>query len=680
MSRTDIHKITEDTVFSELREPTIDGVNAVAVPKQLQEGNDGWPKAHINSFKQYREMWEQSIRDSDTFWSKLAHEIIHWYHPFEVVTSGGFEHGDVAWFRGGKLNVSYNCVDRHANADPNRVAMIYEPDEPNQSRHITYGWLFREVNRVANLLRSYGLRKGDAVAIYMPMVPETVVAMLACTRIGCPHTVVFAGFSFEALRDRINNAQCRVIFTVDEGRRGGRVIATKNIVDQAMAHGCPSVEKIVVFQRGAKPADVLMTEGRDEWWHEAVSRHRAYCPPEWMDAEDPLFLLYTSGSTGTPKGVVHTTAGYLLNAAVTTKYAFDFHHGDILGCTADVGWITGHSYIVYGPMCLGGTSLLFESVPTYPNASRYWDMVADHKITHFYTAPTAIRALRRLGDQWLEGKDLSSLRVIGSVGEPINPEAWRWYNEKVGKGRCAVIDTYWQTETGAVAVTPLPGAIPTKPGSASVPFFGIDLAILDPTTGKELTGNDVEGVLAIKRPWPSIMRTVYNTHERYLNGYMRVYPGYYFTGDGCYRDADGYYWIRGRVDDVINVSGHRLSTSEIESALIQHPAVAETAVVGQQDDLTGQAICAFVTIKPTHKVEVHELVLQVRKVIGPFAAPKHIHIVAELPKTRSGKIVRRVLRKIVNGEADSLGDLSTIGEPTVVDDIIRAVAEKQQHT
>ncbi|KAI9596733.1 hypothetical protein BDF19DRAFT_436580 [Syncephalis fuscata] len=672
-------KVTDATIFyPELLEPTIDGVNAIAVPKALQDGSDGWPKAHVSSLKQYREMWEESVRNPEDFWSKLAKETLHWYHPFEVATSGGFEHGDVAWFRGGKLNVSYNCVDRHANVDPNRVAMIYEPDEPNQSRKITYGWLFREMNRVANLLLSYGLRKGDTVAIYMPVIPQIAAAMLACARIGCPHIVVFAGFSAEVLRGCINNTKCRAVFTVDEGRYAGRPVATKHIVDQALAHGCPSVEKVVVFQRGPEPADIVMTEGRDEWWHTAVDRHRAYCPPEWMDAEDPLFLLYTSGSTGKPKGLVHTTAGYLLNAAVTTKYMFDYRPGDILGCTVDVGWVTGHSHIVYGQMCLGGTSVLFESDPAYPNASRCWDLIAEHKVTHFYTPPTTIRALRRLGDQWFEGKDLSSLRVIGSLGEPINPEAWYWYHEKVGKNRCAVIDAYGQTEGGGILLSPLPGAIAAKPGSASTPLLGIDLAILDPATGQELTGNDVEGVLAIRRPWPSLARTVYNTHERYLNEYMRVYPGYYFTGDGCYRDADGYYWIRGRVDDVINVSGHRLSTAEIESALIQHPAVAEAAVVGQNDDMTNQAICAFIAIKPTHSdVAFKELALQVRKTVAPFAAPKYFHLVADLPKTRSGKIVRRILRKIVNGEADNLGDLSTIRDPSVVDDIIKLVAENQ---
>jgi acetyl-CoA synthetase len=662
-------------VTTTLRMPKPDGKDVFPVPERLQKG-DKCPKAHVSSFEQYQAMWKESIQEPEKFWSRLANELIHWYYPFEVVQSGGFEYGDVAWFRGGKLNVSYNCVDRHANVDPNRVAIIYERDEPGQSTKWTYGRLFREVNRLANLILSYGLRRGDAVAIYMPMVPETIAAMLACTRIGCPHTVVFAGFSYEALRERINDAKCRLIFTTDEGSRGGRPIRTKQIVDQALENnGCPSVEKVVVLQRGSTPADILMEPGRDEWWKDAVERYRAYCPPEHMDAEDPLFYLYTSGSTGKPKGVMHTTAGYLLGAAVTLKYVFDYHPGDVFGCMADVGWITGHTYIVYGPLCLGGTTVLFESIPTYPNASRYWDLVAEHKLTQFYTAPTAIRALRRLGNEWVANKDLSSLRVIGSVGEPINPEAWHWYNTYVGRGRCAVVDTYWQTETGSIICTPLPGAIPTKPGSATVPFFGIDLAILDPHTGKELTGNDVEGVLAIRRPWPSMMRTIYGTHERFLNGYMRPYPGYYFTGDGCYRDKDGYYWIRGRVDDVINVSGHRLSTAEIESALILHPAVAETAVVGQNDELTGQAICCFVTIKPQfeHRVQTRDLIMQVRKVIGPFATPKHIYIVSDLPKTRSGKIVRRVLRKVVNGEVDSLGDLSTIADPEVVDTIIRTV-------
>ena len=517
------------------------------------------------------------------------------------------------------------------------------------------------------------------MAIYMPMIPEAVVALLACTRIGALHSVVFAGFSAEALRDRVQDASSRVVLTADQGKRGGKTIETKKIVDDALKT-CPLVEAVIVAQRTG--AQVPMKEGRDFWWADEVSKQPSYIAPEPMHSEDPMFLLYTSGSTGQPKGVMHTTAGYLLGAAMTVKYVFDYHPGDIFACMADVGWITGHTYIVYGPMSLGATSVLFESIPTYPTPARYWEMIAKHKITQFYTAPTAIRALRRLGDDWTKGHDLSSLRILGTVGEPINPEAWHWYNE-IGQGKCAIVDTYWQTETGSHIITPLPGAIATKPGSATLPFFGIDLAILDPVTGKELEGNDVTGVLAVKRAWPSIARTIYGNHQRFLETYLKPYSGYYFTGDGATRDKDGYIWIRGRVDDVINVSGHRLSTAEIESALIMHHSVAETAVIGANDDVTGQCIHAFVCVKPGISIVPghastldlsKELVLQVRKVIGPFAAPKKIYLVEDLPKTRSGKLMRRILRKIVAGESDSLGDISTLADPSVVEVLIQRVA------
>lgn len=483
------------------------------------------------------------------------------------------------------------------------------------------------------------------------MIPEAVVSFLACARIGAIHSVVFAGFSAESLRDRIQDATSRIIITTDEGKRGGKTIATKTIVDNALKQ-CPTIEKAIIVKRTG--ANVNIQEGRDVWYHEELAKHRPVSPPEIVNSEDPLFLLYTSGSTGKPKGVVHTTGGYLLGATATLKYVFDVHEDDVFACMADVGWITGHTYIIYGPLSNGVTTVLFESTPVYPDASRYWKTVEEHKITQFYTAPTAIRLLRRMGDKYVDGFKMPSLRTIGSVGEPINPEAWDWYYQKVGHEQCAVVDTYWQTETGSHIITPLPGAIKLKPGSATFPFFGIELAILNPENGKEVEGNDVEGVLAVKRPWPSMMRSVYKNHDRFLETYLKPYKGYYFTGDGAGRDHDGYYWIRGRVDDVINVSGHRLSTAEIESALIEHAGVAETAVIGVPDDMTGQAVNAYVTMKPDYKYSdeaalIKELVLNVRKVIGPFAAPKKIFIVQDLPKTRSGKIMRRILRKVSCG-------------------------------
>ncbi|KAI7901706.1 acetyl-coenzyme A synthetase [Cokeromyces recurvatus] len=646
------------------------------VPKRLFK--DDLPKPFISSFQEYKTKWEESVNDPNKFFGNLARELLSWSKPFETVQTGSFAEGDIAWFLEGELNVAFNCVDRHALTTPDKVAIIHEGDEPENVRKITYRELLQQVSRVANVLKSLDVRKGDNVAIYMPMVPEAVFAMLACARIGAVHSVVFAGFSSDSLRDRINDCGARVVMTADEGRRGGKNIATKRIVDEALK-ATPTVEHVLVLRRTGSA--IPFTVGRDLWWHEEMVKARPYCPPVNMNAEDPLFLLYTSGSTGTPKGVVHTTGGYLLGAASTIKYVFDYHEGDIHACMADVGWITGHTYIVYGPLALGATTVLFESTPTYPNPARFWSVVEKHKVTQFYTAPTAIRALRRLGDEWVQKNDLSSLRVIGSVGEPINPEAWEWYNEKVGKGQCAVVDTYWQTETGSIVITPLPGAIASKPGSATFPFFGIKPAILDPVSGKELKGNDVTGVLAISQPWPSLARSVYNNHHRYLDTYLHQYKGYYFTGDGATRDKDGYIWIRGRVDDVINVSGHRLSTSEIESALILHHSVAEAAVVGGQDDLTGQCIHAYATLKPNIEDSEgldRELALQVRKVIGPFATPKRIYVVNDLPKTRSGKIMRRILRKIVNGEQDSLGDISTLAEPAIVPHLIERVHGKKK--
>ncbi|KAI9356589.1 hypothetical protein DFJ73DRAFT_789505 [Zopfochytrium polystomum] len=602
-----------------------------------------------------------------------------------------FQHGDITWFRDGRLNVSYNCVDRHAAKTPNKPAIIWEPDEPSQAAHthaITYAELLRDVCRLANVLRAAGVRKGDAVAIYMPMVPEAVVSMLACARLGAVHSVVFAGFSADALRDRVVDADCKVVITADQGKRGGKVVHLKKICDEALA-SVPSVHKVIVFQRTGDSA-VPFSPPRDVWWHEEMAKHRPYCPPEPVSAEDPLFMLYTSGSTGKPKGVVHTSAGYLLGVLLTTKYIFDLHEGDVHGCMADVGWITGHSYIVYGPLSNGVTTVVFESVPTYPTPSRYWQTVEKHKITQLYTAPTAIRALRRLGDDHVTPYSMPTLRVLGSVGEPINPEAWHWYSSVVGRNQCAVVDTYWQTETGSIVVTPLPGAIPTKPGAATLPFFGIDLAVLDPVTGKELTGNNVAGVLAIRKPFPSIARTVHGDHARYLDTYMRPYQGYYFTGDGVARDGDGYYWIRGRVDDVINVAGHRMSTAEIESALIMHPACAESAVIGIPDDVTGQAVVCFCTLKSHHadtSAVATALRQQVRNHIGPFATPKAVVVTVDLPKTRSGKIMRRVLRKVAAGDVGledvkdeesiraKLGDLSTLADPSVISELVQRVKE-----
>ncbi|PSR73241.1 hypothetical protein PHLCEN_2v10901 [Hermanssonia centrifuga] len=631
---------------------------------------------HIHA---YRKAHEETVgHESDKWWAKMARETLHWDRPFHTVRAGGFETGDIVWFPEGGLNASYNCVDRWAFKHPDKTAIIYEADEPNEGCEITYAELLREVCSVANVLKSLGVKKGDTVSVYLPMTWQAVAAFLACARIGAVHSVVFAGFSAESLRDRMNDCKSRVLITSDEGRRGGKTIATKVIADAAIKQS-PGVEHVLVLKRTGN--EVPWTEGRDKWWHEETAKVPNYCPPEIMSSEDPLFILYTSGSTGKPKGVVHTTGGYLLCAAITVKYVFDVHPDDKFACMADIGWITGHTYIVYGPLANGVATTVFESTPVYPTPSRYWQTVEKHKLTQFYSAPTAIRLLRRLGEHHVQDHDLSSLRVLGSVGEPINPEAWHWYNDHVGRKQCAIVDTFWQTETGSIVVTPFPGAIETKPGSATVPFFGIEPAILDPVSGKELEGNNVEGVLVLKAPWPSIARTVYEDHNRYLETYMKPYPGAFYTGDGAARDEHGYIWIKGRVDDVINVSGHRLSTAEIESALILHKGVAETAVVGTADELTGQAVYAFVTLKPEFKYDsndesslVKELVLQVRKVIGPFAAPKKIFIVPDLPKTRSGKIMRRIMRKIVAGESDQLGDLSTLAEPGVVEVIKTKVA------
>ncbi|KFG80668.1 acetyl-coenzyme A synthetase [Metarhizium anisopliae] len=631
-------------------------------------------KLHLANIEEYQTLYKESITNPNKFWGERARELLSWYRDFETVSSGTLADGDVKWFPEGQLNASYNLVDRHAFKDPDRVAIIYEADEPQDGRNVTYSELLRQVSKCAWSLKQMGIRKGDTVAIYLPMIPEALVAILACVRIGAVHSVVFAGFSADSLRDRVLDARSRVVITTDEGKRGGKLIGTKKIVDDALKQ-CPDVTNVLVFKRTG--ADVPMQAGRDVWWHEELEKWPSYIAPEVMNSEDPLFLLYTSGSTGKPKGVLHTTAGYLLGAAMTGKYVFDIHDGDRYFCGGDVGWITGHTYVVYAPLLLGVSTVVFEGTPAYPNFSRYWDIIEKHKVTQFYVAPTALRLLKRAGDEHVKG-DIKHLRVLGSVGEPIAAEVWKWYFEVVGREEAHVVDTYWQTETGSHVITPLTGITPTKPGSASFPFFGIEPVIIDPVSGEEIHGNDVEGVLAFKQPWPSMARTVYGAHKRYMDTYLNVYKGYYFTGDGAGRDHEGFYWIRGRVDDVVNVSGHRLSTAEIEAALIEHHAVAEAAVVGVADELTGQAVNAFVAVKDVDVVNDalrKEFIMQVRKSIGPFAAPKAIYVVPDLPKTRSGKIMRRILRKILAGEEDQLGDITTLSDPSIVERIIRIVHE-----
>ncbi|KNE54416.1 acetate-CoA ligase [Allomyces macrogynus ATCC 38327] len=672
------------------------GTKYVKVPKndpsQAKEANDApkFPIAprmtadkgrvpHVASTQQYLEMWQRSVDKPAEFFAEQARELLSWMTPFSVAHHGDLHHGDASWFLDGTLNASYICVDRHAFATPDKVAIIYEADHPDRPHvEITYRELLRQVCQLAGALHAQGLRKGDAVGIYLPNTAHAVVAMLACARLGLVHSVIFAGFSAEALRDRLRDCQCKVLITADQGMRAGKEINIKSIADEALREA-PMVQKVIVHKRTGNP-NVKMDPTRDIYWDEAVKSHRPYCPPVPMAAEDPLFMLYTSGSTGKPKGLMHTTAGYLLGAALSTKYVFDVHEGDKFACVADVGWITGHSYIVYGPLALGTTTLVFEGVPTWPEPDMYWRLIQKHKLTQFYTSPTALRALRKFGDEPVKKYDLTSVRVLGSVGEPIDPNTWMWLHDVVGKGEAAIVDTYWQTETGAHVLTPLPGAIETKPGSATVPFFGVRPAILDPQTGEELEGNDVSGVLAFKQAWPSMARTVFGDHDRYLETYVRPYPGYYFTGDGCTRDHDGYLWIKGRVDDVINNAGHRLSVAEIESALTAHETCAEAAVVGAPDEIAGQCVIAFVTLKHTH-IPTSEipalLTYAVRRSIGPIATPKRIIIVPDLPKTRSGKVMRRILRKIVANETDSLGDLSTLSDPSVVQTIIDLHNNKQ---
>ncbi len=619
--------------------------------------------------ERYVEMYEDSMADPDSFWSERAREFVDWYSGWTEVSSHDFANGRVSWFKGATLNASANCIDRHLPHRASQPAIIWEGDEPDSATAITYQELADAVCRLANALTSRGVGKGDRVCIYMPMIPEAAYAMLACARIGAIHSVVFGGFSPQSLKDRILDSDCRTLITADEGVRGGRTVPLKENAEVALAD-CPNVHTVLTVRRTG--ADVSWRDGRDVWYDELVDGQPTTFEPVVMDAEDPLFILYTSGSTGKPKGVQHSTGGYLLHAAMTHKYVFDYHAGDIYWCTADVGWVTGHSYIVYGPLANGATTLMFEGVPTYPDASRFWQVVDKHEVNIFYTAPTAIRQLMGQGDDYVTRTSRDSLRVLGTVGEPINPEAWEWYHGVVGGRRCPVVDTWWQTETGGIMITPLPGATDLKPGSATRPFFGVQPALVDPD-GNVIEETEASGNLVITAPWPGQIRTVYGDHQRVVDTYYATYKGFYFTGDGARRDADGYYWITGRVDDVMNISGHRLGTAEVESALVLHPAVAEAAVVGFPHAIKGEGIYAFVTLMAginEGDALIDELVQQVRTEIGPIARPDVIQLAPGLPKTRSGKIMRRILRNIAAGEVDDLGDTSTLADPAVVDDLV----------
>lgn len=644
-------------------------------------------KPNVKDFEEYKQMYKESIENPEKFFGDNANSLIDWFKPFDKVytpdSQGKPNFENNAWFLNGQLNACYNCVDRHALSTPDKIAMIYESDEPGMGYTLTYKELLDQVCQLAQVLTySMNVKKNDTVAVYMPMIPQAIITLLAISRIGAIHSVIFAGFSSNSLRDRINDADSKCVITTDESIRGGKIIETKRIVDDALKE-TPNVTNVLVYKRTYN-TNVNYIETRDLDWDLEMKKYKTYFPCTPVDSEDPLFLLYTSGSTGAPKGVQHSTAGYLLGALLTTKYTFDIQKDDVFFTAGDIGWITGHTYVVYGPLLNGCTTLVFEGTPAYPNYSRYWDIIDKYKVTQFYVAPTALRLLKRAGDSFIDGYSLSSLRSLGSVGEPIAAEVWEWYSEKIGKNQIPICDTYWQTESGSHLVTPIAGGVtPMKPGSASFPFFGIDTCILDPTTGKESTGDHAEGVLAIRRPWPSFARTIWKNHDRYLDTYLNPFKGYYFTGDGAARDRDGYIWILGRVDDVVNVSGHRLSTAEIEAAIIEDSIVAECAVVGFNDDLTGQAVAAFVVLKnksswstaseeELQDIKKH-LILTVRKDIGPFAAPKLIVLVDDLPKTRSGKIMRRILRKILAGESDQLGDVSTLSNPGVVRHLIDSV-------
>ena len=629
--------------------------------------------AHINA-ESYHALYKQSIEQPELFWAEQAQQFLTWNKSWHTVMNYDYPTGFIRWFEGAKLNVSVNCIDRHLESRAEQVAIIWEGDDPTHDKKITYRQLHEDVCKFANVLKAQGVKKGDRVCIYLPMISEAASVMLACTRIGAVHSVVFGGFSAEALKDRLLDSDCHYVVCADEGCRGGKTIAIKANVDLAAA-SCPELKKVIVIKNTGNP--IAWHEPRDLWYHQAMVEASSICPPEEMDAEDPLFILYTSGSTGKPKGILHSTGGYLLYAAMTHKYVFDYHDGDIYWCTADIGWVTGHSYMIYGPLCNGATTLLFEGVPTYPEADRFWRVIDKHQVNIFYTAPTAIRALMAQGDDFVRRTDRTSLRILGSVGEPINPEAWEWYYHVVGNDRCPIMDTWWQTETGGILITALPGVTPLKPGSATLPFFGIIPEIMD-QQGHIMEGV-AEGVLVISRPWPGQARSLYGDHQRFVETYFKNYPGYYFAGDGANRDADGYFWITGRVDDVINVSGHRMGTAEVESALVLHPQVAEAAVVGYPHDIKGQGIYAYVTLNvgvtPTEELR-KELIALVRTEIGAIANPDIIQWALGLPKTRSGKIMRRILRKIAANELDNLGDISTLADPAVVEDIIKHRANK----
>ncbi len=634
---------------------------------------------YVKSMDEYRQMYNRSLEDPDGFWSEVA-EQFYWEKKWDRVVDYNFDLSKEAvfikWFEGGKTNMTYNCLDRHLEKRGDQDALLWEGNEPTRDRKLTYRQLNIEVCKMANVLKRHGAKRGDRISVYMPMIPQLPIAMLACARIGAIHSVVFGGFSADSLKDRILDSKCKFVITTDGSYRGNKAIGLKINADKAMEE-CEkaghSIDSCIVYRHtgDTQGIKVEMKPGRDVWWHEEMENASPECDVEWMDAEDPLFILYTSGSTGKPKGVLHTIGGYMVYTAFSHKLIFDYQDGDVYWCTADIGWVTGHSYIVYGPLLNGAKTLMFEGVPNYPNGSRFWQVVDKWKVNQFYTAPTAIRAIAALGDEFVKKTSRKSIRLLGTVGEPINPEAWRWYHTVVGEERCPIVDTWWQTETGGILITPLPGAIPTKPGSATLPFFGVEPCILN-EAGQELQG-ECSGILAIKRPWPGMMRTVYGDHKRFEETYFRMYNGYYFSGDGARRDADGYYWITGRVDDVINVSGHRLGTAEVESAMVLHPAVAEAAVVGFPHDIKGTGIYAYVTLNTgfdySDKLKA-ELVAHVRKEIGPIATPDVVHWAPALPKTRSGKIMRRILRKIAEGTSDQIGDTTTLADPSVVTNLI----------
>ncbi|MDD4242175.1 MAG: acetate--CoA ligase [Smithellaceae bacterium] len=633
-------------------------------------------KAWVSGREAYDKMWKRSVEEPEKFWAEVAEEQVTWFKKWDKVMDYNFDIKkgpiSVKFFEGGKLNVSYNCLDRHLEKRGNQVALQWEGNEPGEEKAFTYKMLHEEVCKFANVLKANGVKKGDRVCLYMPMVPELGIAALACSRIGAIHGIVFGGFSADALRDRIVNSGAKVLVVCDGTFRGNKAVPQKATADEALP-SCPSIETVIVVNRVGNKIKCAMTPGRDKWWHDEIAKVDANCEPEWMDAEDPLFILYTSGSTGQPKGVMHTTGGYLVYGSYTHKIVFDYHDGDIYWCTADLGWVTGHTYILYGPLCNGATSIMFEGVPNYPTYSRFWQVVEKYKVNIFYTAPTAIRAIAKEGDEFVKQCDISSLQTLGTVGEPINPEAWNWYYNVIGRGECPIVDTWWQTETGGILITPLPGAVDIKPGMATMPFFGVQPVLVD-DEGKEMTDTEASGALCIKVPWPGIMRGVYGDPKRFQETYFEQFPGYYVTGDGCRRDKDGYYQITGRIDDVINVSGHRMGTAEVESALVAHKTVAEAAVVGMPHDIKGQGIYAYVTLKTgVEKTDAlkKELVAHVRTVIGPIATPDKIQWADALPKTRSGKIMRRILKKVAANELGNLGDTSTLADPSVVDDIVK---------